>query len=166
MAKNALEPEWEARFEPCSYGFRPGRSCHDAIGRIFRLALPQSKKHWVVDADIKGAFDNIDHDSLLEALHGFPAKDMVRQWLEAGILDKGVSAETDKGTPQGGVLSPLLANTALTGMEKAIGVKYHKNKTHMTIRSKRALVRYADDFVIFAETQKDTRAAHRRRLKK
>ena len=159
MVKNALEPEWEARFEPCSYGFRPGRSCHDAIGRIFRIALPHSKKHWVVDADIKGAFDNISHDTLLEALKGFPARDMVRQWLKAGIMDKGVFAETEQGTPQGGVISPLLANIALTGMEKAIGVKYHKQRDHMAIRSNRALVRYADDFVIFAKTQKDARAA-------
>lgn len=161
MVKNALEPEWEARFEPCSYGFRPGRDCHDAIGRIFRIALPHSKKHWVVDADIKGAFDNISHETLLEELKGFPARELIKQWLKAGIMDKGVFAQTDQGTPQGGVISPLLANIALTGMEKAVGVKYRKRKDHTVIRSKRALVRYADDFVIFAENRKDARAAKR-----
>ena len=161
MVKNALEPEWEARFEPCSYGFRPGRDCHDAIGRIFRIALPHSRKHWVVDADIKGAFDNISHEPLLELLKGFPARELIKQWLKAGVLEKGVFAKTDQGTPQGGVISPLLANIALTGMEKAVGVKYAKRKDHTVIRSKRALVRYADDFVIFAETRKDARAAKR-----
>lgn len=159
MVKNALEPEWEAKFEPCSYGFRPGRSCHDAIGRIFRLALPQSKKKWVVDADIKGAFDNISHDTLKDALAGFPAKELVKQWLKAGIMDKGIFADTDKGTPQGGVISPLLANIALHGMETAMGVTYRKRGNYVSIKSKRAVVRYADDFVIFAETRKDARAA-------
>ena len=108
MVKNALEPEWEAKFEPCSYGFRPGRSCHDAIGRIFSLAQPQSKKKWVVDADIKGAFDHISHDTLMTALDGFPAKKLVHQWLKAGILERGIFAKTEMGTPQGGVISPLL----------------------------------------------------------
>jgi len=159
MVKNALEPEWEARFEPCSYGFRPGRSCHDAIGRIFRIALPQGKKKWIVDADIKGAFDNISHDALLEALHGFPAKELIKQWLKAGIMDKGVFAETEQGTPQGGVISPLLANVALHGMERALGIAYQKMGDYITIRGNRAIVRYADDFVIFTETREDAEQA-------
>lgn len=159
MVKNALEPEWEARFEPLSYGFRPGRSCHDAIGRIFRLALPQGKKRWVVDADIKGAFDNIDHRALLDELQGFPAQELIKQWLKAGIMEKGIFADTDKGTPQGGVISPLLANIALTGMEQAIGVDYQDKKDHTIIRGDRALVRYADDFVIFTQSEEDAKAA-------
>ena len=159
MVKNALEPEWEARFEPLSYGFRPGRSCHDAIGRIFRLARPNSKKRWIVDADIKGAFDNIDHQALLNELKGFPARELIKQWLKAGIMDKGVFADTDKGTPQGGVISPLLANIALTGMEQAIGVEYIVTKHYTTIRGNRALVRYADDFVIFTDSEADAKAA-------
>ena len=159
MVKNALEPEWEAKFEPCSYGFRPGRDCHDAIGRIFRLALPQGKKKWILDADIKGAFDNIDHQALLNRLKGFPAADLIRKWLKAGVLDKGTFARTEQGTPQGGVISPLLANIALTGMEGAIGVAYQKMGDYMTIKGNRALVRYADDFVIFTETREDAEAA-------
>ena len=159
MVKNALEPEWEAKFEPCSYGFRPGRDCHDAIGRIFRIALPHGRKKWVVDADIKGAFDNISHETVLNALVGFPAKEMIKQWLKAGVMDKGVFAKTDKGTPQGGVISPLLANIAMHGMEKAAGVTYYEVQTYTRVTSKRALVRYADDFVILAETRQDAEAA-------
>lgn len=159
MVKNALEPEWEARLEPCSYGFRPGRSCHDAIGRIFNVAKPQSPKNWVVDADIKGAFDHISHETLLAALDGFPAKKLVKQWLKAGILEQGVFAKTEMGTPQGGVISPLLLNIALHGMEQAVGVSYKKLRDYTAITSKRALIRYADDFVIFAETRNDAEAA-------
>lgn len=159
MVKNALEPEWEARFEPCSYGFRPGRSCQDAIDRIFNIAKPQSKKNWVVDADIQGAFDHISHETLLTALDGFPAKKLVKQWLKAGIMEQGVFAKTAMGTPQGGVISPLLLNIALHGMEQAVGVKYQKLKDYTAITSHRALIRYADDFVIFAEKREDAEAA-------
>ena len=159
IVKNALEPEWEARFESCSYGFRPGRSCHDAIERIYALSKPNTRKEWVVDADIKGAFDNIRHATILEALSGFPARHLVRQWLKAGVVDKGVFAETTTGTPQGGVVSPLLANIALHGMESALGITYGKAGDSYEIKGKRALVRYADDFVIFAETREDAEAA-------
>ena len=159
IVKNALEPEWEARFEPCSYGFRPGRSCYDAIGRIYVLSTPNKRKKWVVDADIKGAFDNIRHATILEALDGFPARSLVRQWLKAGVVDRGVFSETTTGTPQGGVISPLLANIALHGMESAVGVSYVRWGDKHQIISKRALVRYADDFVIFAETREDAEAA-------
>ena len=159
IVKNALEPEWEARFEPCSYGFRPGRSCHDAIERIYGLSLPNTRKKWVVDADIRGAFDNIRHATIQEALAGFPARHLVRQWLKAGVVDRGVFAESTAGTPQGGVISPLLANIALHGMEAAVGVAYKWHRNSYEIRSKRALVRYADDFVIFAETREDAKAA-------
>ena len=131
IVKNALEPEWEARFEPCSYGFRPGRSCHDAIERIYGLATPRTNKKWVVDADIKGAFDNIRHATILEALAGFPARDLVKQWLKAGVVDRGVFMETTAGTPQGGIVSPLLANIALHGMESAVGRRLQKPWRHL-----------------------------------
>ena len=159
IVKNALEPEWEAHFEPCSYGFRPGRGCHDAIERIYGLSIPKNRKKWVVDADIKGAFDNIRHATIVEALAGFPARHLVRQWLKAGVVDGGVFAETTAGTPQGGVVSPLLANIALHGMESAVGVAYQRRLDSHYVKSKRALVRYADDFVIFAETREDAEAA-------
>lgn len=155
IVKNALEPEWEARFEPCSYGFRPGRSCHDAIGRIFNLARPDGRKKWVVDADIKGAFDNIRHETILDAVCNFPGYELIKQWLKAGCMEGGSFVASESGTPQGGVISPLLANIALHGLEQAIGVKYSRK----VIKSKRALVRYADDFVIFVESEADAEQA-------
>ena len=161
MVKNALEPEWEAKFEPLSYGFRPGRDCHDAISRIYRICNAMGKKHWVVDADIQGAFDNISHFHLLKSIAGFPAQNLIKGWLEAGILEKGVFAETTKGTPQGGVISPLLANIALHGMERAMGVTYKTRKDYTQITSKRAVVRYADDFVVFTESVEDAKEAKR-----
>jgi RNA-directed DNA polymerase len=98
VVKNALEPEWEARFEPCSYGFRPGRGCHDAIGKIFSVARATGRRGWVLDADIEGAFDNIGHSALLIAIEGFPAKELI-QWLKAGYVEEGVLHDTESGTP-------------------------------------------------------------------
>ena len=139
--------------------FVQAEGCHDATARIYRLSRPKTRKKWVVDADIKGAFDNIRHATILEALAGFPARHLVRQWLKAGVVDKGVFTETTTGTPQGGIVSPLLANIALHGMESAVGVSYVRWRGINRIRSRRALVRYADDFVIFAETREDAEAA-------
>ncbi|GAA2427605.1 hypothetical protein GCM10010191_45650 [Actinomadura vinacea] len=114
-----MEPEWEARFEPKSYGFRPGRGCHDAIGAIYStLNGKNPQRVWVLDADLTAAFDRIDHARLMAALGTFPARGLVRQWLRAGVVDRGRFAPTDEGTPRGGVISPLLFNVALHGMEK------------------------------------------------
>src|SRR5713226_2289832 len=153
MVKNALEPAWESRFEGSSYGFRPGRNAHDAIEKIYRLSCPNKRKKWIVDADIKGAFDNISHDFLLKALGDVPGKALIRQWLKAGYLEDGRYHDTPTGTPQGGVISPLLLNVALHGMEAALGVTF--NNRGQIDGSKRAVVRYADDFVVFCETQED-----------
>lgn len=152
LVKNALEPSWEARFEGISYGFRPGRSAHDAIGKIYLLARPNKTKKWILDADIKGAFDNISHDHLLQAIGPVPGRELIKQWLKAGYVEQEMFHETEQGTPQGGVISPLLANIALHGMEEAIGVKYDSRGQ---LRGKRAVVRYADDFVCFCETKED-----------
>lgn len=122
MVKNALEPEWEAQFEVSSFGFRPGRRCHDAIESIW-VTISKGRKVWVLDADIEGAFDNIGHEPLLQTLEHFPAKALVNQWLKAGYMEGGIKHETPAGTPQGGVISPLLANIALHGMEVALDVK-------------------------------------------
>jgi RNA-directed DNA polymerase len=143
VVRNALEPEWEARFEGSSYGFRPGRGCHDAMARIYQLAKGNSSRKWVVDADIKGAFDNIGHGPLLEAIGQFPARGLIEQWLKAGYVELGQLHETTSGTPQGGVISPLLANIAFHGMEQVLGVSYRTNG-HLRPESP-ALVRYADD---------------------
>jgi len=152
MVKNALEPAWEAKFEGTSYGFRPGRSCHDAIEKIYVLARPNKTKKWGLDADIRGAFDNISHDHLLRAIGPVPGKELIKQWLKAGYVEQEVFHATERGTPQGGVASPLLANIALHGMEAAIGVKYN---CRGELIGKRAVVRYADDFVCFCETRED-----------
>jgi RNA-directed DNA polymerase len=150
--KNALEPLWEAWFEGSSYGFRPGRGCHDAIQKIYGFARASTRKQWVVDADIKGAFDTIDHAYLLATIGDCPGKGLVKQWLKAGYMEAGVKYDTPAGTPQGSVISPLLANIALHGMETALGVKH--NREGHTI-SPRAVVRYADDFVVFCESRQD-----------
>ncbi len=155
IVKNALEPEWEAKFEPCSYGFRPGRSCHDAIERLFSIYRPHLKRKWIVDADISGAFDHIQHETILTVIKGFPGQGLIKAWLKAGIIEKKQKVQPEEGTPQGGVVSPLLANIALHGMESAIGVKYKVKRNLST----RALVRYADDFVIGTETKEDAEQA-------
>ena len=150
--KNALEPYWEQRFEGCSYGFRPGRGCHDAIAKIYGIARPNKRKKWVLDADIEGAFDNIDHDYLLGKIGNFPARELLRQWLKAGYVDRNVFHDTERGTPQGGVISPLLANIALHGLEGTLGIWFNSRGE---IAGPRALVRYADDFVVFCESKED-----------
>ncbi len=147
----ALEPEWEARFEPKSYGFRPGRGCHDAIGAIYcTLNGPNPSRAWVLDADLTAAFDHIDHDHLLASLGGFPARDLIAQWLKAGMVDRGRFSPTEEGTPQGGVISPLLFNVALHGMEQAAGVGYYASgrDAGSAVSNSPVLVRFADDFVV------------------
>jgi RNA-directed DNA polymerase len=106
MVKNALESSWEARFEATSYGFRPGRGCHDAITRLFALLTPHRRMKWVVDADIEGAFDHIDHGALLQIIGDVPGRELIRQWLKAGYLDGDGWHPTEAGTPQGGVITP------------------------------------------------------------
>ena len=152
LAKLALEPEWEAKFEPNSYGFRPGRSCHDAIAAIF-IAI-KARPKYVLDADIKGCFDNISHLALLEKLHTYPKmRQAIKAWLKAGVLEAGEWTPTDQGTPQGGVISPLLANIALHGLETAVTTACSKwnAKVH--------LIRYADDFVVLCPTSEGVQQA-------
>ncbi|MBU0495518.1 MAG: reverse transcriptase N-terminal domain-containing protein [Chloroflexi bacterium] len=137
LVKLALEPEWEARFEPNSYGFRPGRSAHDAIGAIFNFI--RLKPKYVLDADLEKCFDRIDHDALLSKLHAIqPITRLVRAWLKAGIMDQGQLLFPEAGTPQGGVLSPLLANVALHGLETRL-------TRSVPQRHRSAVIRYADD---------------------
>ena len=148
--RNALEPEWEARFEPRSYGFRPGRGCHDAIESLYNTLHGKSRRVWILDADLAGAFDKISHGYLLEMLGGFPARDMIAGWLKAGIFEAGKGfAPTGEGTPQGGVISPLLLNIALHGLEEAAGVRYRTGVHAGDVRDGcPALTRYADDLVV------------------
>jgi RNA-directed DNA polymerase len=153
---NALEPEWEARFEPRSYGFRPGRGCHDAIEAIYKVGRgPNPSRRWVLDADLAAAFDRIDHHLLLAQLGTFPARDLVEQWLKAGVVEQGRLTPTEEGTPQGGVVSPVLLNVALHGMERAAGVRYQLIGTHAgkTVTGSPVLIRYADDLVALCTTK-------------
>ncbi|GEM47729.1 group II intron reverse transcriptase/maturase [Deinococcus cellulosilyticus] len=152
--KNAMEPQWEARFEASSYGFRPGRSAHDAITAIYNITSNwRGRKKWVVDADIKGAFDNINHDFVLNAIKDTPGHELVKQWLKAGVMENGKFQDTEAGTPQGGVISPLLANIALHGMESALSIR--RSPGREAVLGPRSVVRYADDFVVFCESQED-----------
>jgi RNA-directed DNA polymerase len=153
---NALEPEWEARFEPKSYGFRPGRGCHDAIDAIFHVARgPNPRRRWALDADLAAAFDRIDHQHLLGQLGTFPARGLIADWLKAGVIERGRFSPTEEGTPQGGVVSPLLLNVALHGMERAAGVRYQQTGVHagMTAPGSPVLIRYADDLVALCHTR-------------
>ena len=165
LALLALEPEWEAKFEPNSYGFRKARSQHDAIEAIF-LALNGKKAKWVFDADIKKCFDRISHEALIAKLSTFPEMErQVQSWLKDGVLTelngengKGVEiSHPTEGTPQGGVISPLLANIALHGLEYHLkdlvatlpGLPYPgANRGQKTKRESLSVIRYADDFVI------------------
>ncbi len=159
LVKLAIEPEWEARFEPNSYGFRAGRSCHDAVEAIF-LAIKQKPKY-VLDADIAKCFDRINQEALLIKLNTSPTiRRQIRAWLKAGVMDGKQLFPTSEGTPQGGVISPLLANIALHGMEYRIKSEFPKlyKKSRETWFHKKGIdfyppniIRYADDFVILHE---------------
>ena len=149
---SALEPEWEARFEPKSYGFRPGRGCHDAIDATYQVVKGRSpKRQWALDADLASAFDRIAHDHILAMLGTFPARGMVAQWLKAGVVEQGRLHRTEDGVPQGGVVSPVLLNVALHGMEQAAGVRY--DPKGWVRADSPVLVRYADDLVALCHTR-------------
>lgn len=162
LMKLAMEPEWEAKFEHNSYGFRPGRNCLDAIVAIKNCV--QKRPKYVLDADIAKCFDRIDHKALLDKI-GFKGKyrRQIQYWLKSGVLDGNSFSETTKGTPQGGVISPLLANIALHGMETAVkgcfrdipvywasGEKVKPSRSSETVH----IIRYADDFVILHDDLK------------
>jgi RNA-directed DNA polymerase len=163
LVKMGLEPEWEAKFEPNSYGFRPGRSAQDAIAAIYGAI--KNKQAYVLDADIAGCFDNIDHAALLDKLKCSPfLRRRIKSWLKAGVMDGSVLQPNQQGTPQGGIISPLLANIALHGLEmdtkQALGrelLLYMKQKrgkgSYMLSARMLSIIRYADDFVIIHEDQ-------------
>jgi RNA-directed DNA polymerase len=161
VVKATLEPEWEAVFEPNSYGFRPGRSCHDAIKQIKQCLLIKAK--YVLDADIAKCFDRINHEVLLQKLNiKGKVRQQIKAWLKSGVIDQGTFTSTSEGTPQGGIISPLLANIALHGMEERIKQEFpiksrsskdtwfHKKGTNFYSPN---FIRYADDFVILHENK-------------
>lgn len=150
VVREALEPEWEAKFEPSSYGFRPGRGRADALQRAWQIlaASPKSQpsisREWSVVADVKGCFDSVDHNAMMNLVWNFPADFLIERWLKAGIMEENVFADILVGFPQGGPISPLLCNIALTGIVDVV-----KNVEN----PKPVVVRYADDFVILTKTR-------------
>lgn len=155
LVLQALEPEWEARFEPNSYGFRKGRSCHDAIEAVFNYI--RYKPKFVLDADISKCFEKINHNALLRKLNTSPTtRRQIRAWLKAGVIDKKQLFPTSEGAPQGGTISPLLANITLHGMENRIKQAFPKGQIlkkgkYSGYQPGAMLIRFADDFVILHE---------------
>ena len=145
LVKLALEPEWEARFEPNSYGFRPGRSPHDAISATFTGISKVPK--YVLDADIEQCFDRIEQGVVVGKLHTFGRlRRLIKAWLRAGILDEEVFVPTPRGVPQGSPLSPLLLNVALHGLEEHLCASVPCVKDRLSWRP--SVIRFADDLLI------------------
>lgn len=148
--RSALEPIFEIGFHPNSYGFRPGRSAHDALHHVVREL--SGGRWWVVDADLKSFFDTIDHDQLLALIETRVSDgsvlSLLRQMLQAGVVEAGeLFVPSDLGTPQGGVISPLLANIYLDALDHVINASGH------------VLIRYADDFVILCRSESEALSA-------
>lgn len=142
----ALEPVSESQADPNSYGFRRGRSSADAITRCHTLLSRKGSAQWVLDADIEGCFDHIDHGWLID--HIPMDKVVLRKWLKAGVVDMGRLQATESGTPQGGIISPTLANMALDGLEDELAKHFGASGSKPARRHKVYMVRYADDFII------------------
>ena len=165
--KLVLEPIFEADFQPCSYGFRPNRRAHDAIAEIHHLASGASDYHWILEADIRACFDQIDHVALMDRFRR-RIKDkrvcaLVKAFLKAGIMTAdGTQEESLTGTPQGGILSPLLANIALSalddhfcGQQQAqMGTGWQRHKRKKQGLGNWRLIRYADDFVVMVSGER------------
>ncbi|TWO70493.1 group II intron reverse transcriptase/maturase [Caenimonas sedimenti] len=143
----ALEPATECSSDPNSYGFRKRRSTHDARSQLFSVLSRKVSAVWVLDADIAGFFDNINHDWLLN--HAHMSKVTLKKWLKSGVVDKGQLRRTEEGTPQGGIISPLLANITLNSLETGLA-RYLRETLGLkpAASAKVNLVRYADDFVV------------------
>ena len=148
----ALEPVSESTSDPNSYGFRRNRSTHDAMGQLFVSLSKKASAQWVLEADIKGCFDHIGHEWLLQ--HVPMDKAVLEKWLKAGVIYKGMLQASIAGTPQGGIISPTLANVTLNGLESGLaehlGAKLGKTKAK---KLKINVVRYADDFVITGDSK-------------
>jgi RNA-directed DNA polymerase len=140
----ALEPVSESIADNQAYGFRPKRSCADAIEQCFKILASKNRAQWVLEGDIKACFDEISHDWLLRNIP--MDKTMLSKWLKAGYMENGQLHSTSKGTPQGGIISPTLLTITLAGLEKAL-------KAATTQQDKVNLVTYADDFIITGATR-------------
>lgn len=148
----ALEPIVESTSDPRSYGFRPDRSTTDAMVELFHLLSPEVAPVWVLEGDIKGFFDNINHEWLCQNVP--MDRKVLNKWLRAGVVDRQQLMATEAGTPQGGIISPCLANVTLNGLETQLK-RHLANKLGITKAKKTKVqcVRYADDFVILAASK-------------
>lgn len=163
MIRMILEPIYEGIFLNCSHGFRPNRNTMDAITVCRRLIQPATKYYWVIEGDIKSCFDSIDHKILLKLIREKIADrkltDLIYKFLKAGYQEKGATYKPNKGTPQGGIISPLLANIYLHEFDKWWSVNYDLSESQKAIRRKKhlgnfILSRYADDFIILSSGTK------------
>ena len=149
IIRQAIEPICEFHFNPQSYGFRPKRSCQDVVEDLFTKLSRKSGKRWIVEGDIKGCFDHIKHDHILSTLAKWNVakgtREVIGRMLKSGIMSEGVITNSTEGTPQGGIISPLLANVALTHLDDTLEA--------CTKGRLNPIVRYADDFVIIAQTK-------------
>jgi RNA-directed DNA polymerase len=143
--KLALDPIAETLADPNSYGFRPRRSTADAIGQCFNTLAKRKSAEWILEGNIRGCFDNISHAWLLNNIP--MEKTLLRKWLKAGHIDKGTLFATQAGTPQGGIISPVLANWTLDGLEAAVHASVGPT-ARASARNKIHVVRYADDFMV------------------
>lgn len=152
LYKLALDPVAETTADPNSYGFRAERSTHDAISQCFVvLGIPNGAK-WILEGDIKGCFDNISHQWIMENIP--MDKEILEKFLKSGFVEMGELFPTDRGTPQGGVISPTICNMVLDGLEKILRAKfYNTNRNGKSYSPKVNFVRYADDFIITGESR-------------
>jgi RNA-directed DNA polymerase len=175
--KMVIEPIFESDFAEYSHGFRPQRSCHTAIAHVHRLTIQERRKvYWVIEGDIEGFFDHVHHKKLMTLLRkriqDKRLLDLIWQFLKAGVMEGQLFVKTEEGTPQGGVLSPLLANIYLNHFDqwfaKRSGVGEHPSKRMRNRQAGHAnfmMVRYADDFVVFSNGSKEETDAFKAELK-
>lgn len=144
----ALEPAAETTADKNSYGFRPERSTHDAVEQVFKSLAQKGCAEWILEGDIKGCFDHINHDWMLNNI--LTDTQVLKKWLKSGVIDEGKLFPTNEGTPQGGIISPVLANLVLDGLQPMLEERFGtwSRKQNQYIKNKVNFVRYADDFVI------------------
>ncbi|MYE88397.1 group II intron reverse transcriptase/maturase [Candidatus Poribacteria bacterium] len=156
IIRQTIEPICEYHFKTCSYGFRPKRSCQDAMSDLFnKLGKPNSRR-WIIEGDIKGCFDNINHGHIISTMRKWnitnPICRIVRKMLKSDIMWGNDTTPSTSGTPQGGIISPMLANIALTCLDEEI-----EKVCGRTGRNMSWIVRYADDFIIVAVNEQDAK---------
>jgi RNA-directed DNA polymerase len=161
ILRTTIEPITEYHANDNSYGFRPKRSCHDAIAHLFDKLSQRGTKQWVLEGDIRGCFDNISHEHILKTLKVWGVKrnivNIIERMLKSKILFGDMIENVDTGTPQGGILSPMLANVALTALDdycyKNFGISTNRSKKQGGNYIQNPIVRYADDFVIVCKSE-------------